>query len=72
MKYSVPKEISIVIHNGSNYDYHFIIKEFIFLGENTEKYIAFSVPIQKEITRIEKTEAKLQKPYPANYHLLKA
>ena len=27
LKYSVPKRISIVFHNGSNYDYHFIIKE---------------------------------------------
>ena len=30
LKYSVPKNIPIVFHNGSNYDYHFIIKE---LGE---------------------------------------
>ena len=44
-------------HNGSKYDYHFMItelpKEFIgdkfeSLGENTEKYISFSVPIKKE------------------------
>ena len=27
LKCSVPKKISIVSHNGSNYDYHFIIKE---------------------------------------------
>ena len=27
LKYGVPKEILIVFHNGSNYDYHFIIKE---------------------------------------------
>ena len=27
LKYSLPKEIRIVFHNGSNYDYHFIIKE---------------------------------------------
>ena len=27
LKYSVPKRISIVFHNESNYDYHFIIKE---------------------------------------------
>ena len=41
--------------NGSTYDYHFIIKEraeefewqFECLGENTEKYITFSVPIKK-------------------------
>ena len=41
---SVPKESSIVFHNGSNYDYHFIIKklteefekQFTCLGDNTE------------------------------------
>ena len=57
-KYSVPK----IFHNGSNYDYHYIIKElaeefkkqFTFLGENTEKYIIFIVPIEKEVTRTEK------------------
>ena len=26
LKYSVSKEILIVFHNGSNYDFHFIIK----------------------------------------------
>ena len=26
IKYSIPKEIPIIFHNGSNYDYHFIIK----------------------------------------------
>ena len=26
LKYSVPKEISTVFHNGYNYDYHFITK----------------------------------------------
>ena len=49
-------------NNGSTYDYHFIIKElaeeleieFECLGENTEKYIPFSVPIKKEITKIDK------------------
>ena len=48
-------DASIVFPNGSNYDYHFIIKElteesegkFTCLGENTEKYMAF-VPIEKE------------------------
>ena len=51
------KEIPIVLHNGSNHDYHFIIREvtevfkgqFKFLGENAEKYITFSVAIQKEL-----------------------
>ena len=27
LKYSLPKKIPIAFHNGSNYDYHFIIKE---------------------------------------------
>ena len=27
LKYSVPRKIPIVFHNGSNYEYHFIIKE---------------------------------------------
>ena len=27
LKYCVPKKIPIVFHSGSNYDYHFIIKE---------------------------------------------
>ena len=57
MKIKTPKEISVVFHNGSTYDYHFIIKELVeefeehfeCLGENTEKYIAFSVPIKKEL-----------------------
>ena len=57
MKYKVPKEIPVVFHNGSTYDYHFIIKEFVkefdgnfeCLGENIEKYITFSVPIKKKI-----------------------
>ena len=27
LKYSLPKNISVAFHNGSNYDYHFIMKE---------------------------------------------
>ena len=56
LRYKLPKEICIVFHNGSTYDYHFIVKQlpkeiegqFECLGENTEKYIIFSVPIKKE------------------------
>ena len=57
LRYKELKEIPIVFHNGSIYDYHFIIKEFVkefegnfeCSGENTEKYITFSVPIKKKI-----------------------
>ena len=27
VKYRIPKEITVVFHKGSNYDYHFIIKK---------------------------------------------
>ena len=57
LRYKIPKEIPVVFHNGSTYDYHFIIKELVkefndnfeYLGENTEKYTTFSVPIKKKI-----------------------
>ena len=54
--YGTPREIPVVLHNGSSYDYHFKIKglaeefngDFECLGENKEKHITFSVPIKKE------------------------
>ena len=58
LRYKIPKEILVVeIHNGTTYNYQFMInqlaKEFHgqleCLGENTEKYIAFSVPIKEEL-----------------------
>ena len=62
LRYKTPKETPIVFHNGSTYDYHFIIKElaeefteqFECLRENTEKCITFSVPIKKQIAKIDK------------------
>ena len=62
LRYKISKETPVVFHNGSTYDYHFIIKElaeeiegeFECLGKNTEKYISFSVPIKKEITKKDK------------------
>ena len=56
------KKTPLVFHNGSNYYYHFIIKElaeefkkqFICFEKNTEKYITFTVSIKKEVTRIDK------------------
>ena len=62
LRYKIAKEIPAVFHYGSTYVYHFIIKElaeefegeFECLGENTEKYVIFSVPIKKEITKKDK------------------
>ena len=70
LRYKIPKGIPVVFHNGSTYDYHFIIKELAeefegqveCLGENTEKYITFSVPIKKEITKTDRDgNAKIMK-----------
>ena len=55
--YKILKMIPVAFHNGSTYDYDFIIKQlpkkfkgyFQCLGENTEKYITFSVPIKKAL-----------------------
>ena len=57
LRYKIQKDILLVFHNGSKYDYHFIIKElakefkgqFESLVEITEKYLTFSVPIKKEL-----------------------
>ena len=44
-----------MLHNGSNYDYHFFMeltkeseRHFEYFGENTERYKTFSLPIQIE------------------------
>ena len=62
LRYRTPKEIPVLFHNGSIYDYHFIIKEladefegeFGCLGENTEKYITFQYQSKKEIRKKDK------------------
>ena len=59
-RYKVSNEIPVLFHNGSTYDYHFIIRQlaeefesqFKCLGENAEKYITFSVPLKKENSKI--------------------
>ena len=71
LKCSVPifLKILITLHNGSNYDYHFIIKKLReefrkhCLGENTEKYITFTVPLEKELKRIDKNGEEITKKY---------
>ena len=69
LKYSVPKKIPVGFHNGSNYDYHFIInelaeefkKQFSYLGKNSEKHITFTVPIEKTVTRMDKNGGEITK-----------
>ena len=60
LKYSVHK---------NSYDYHFILKEiaeefkrqFTCLGENIEKYMTFTVPIEQKIARINKYGEEITK-----------
>ena len=50
-------------------NYNFIIKkleeefdgQFNCLGENTEKYITFTVPTEKEVIKVDKNGEKLKK-----------
>ena len=62
----MPNEIPVVFQNGLEYDNHFIIKElasefegsFECIGENSEIYKNFSVPIKKEVIKIDKDGKK--------------
>ena len=64
----MPKDIPVVFHNGSTYDYHFIIKQltkevkgnFDCLGQNTEKQVTFSAPIKKKYDNGKTTIYKLK------------
>ena len=63
-----PKEIPLVFQNDTTNDYHFIMQELAeefegqlkCLGENTEKYTTFSVPIKKEFDNGKTSEYKLK------------
>ena len=68
LRYKTPKEIPVVFHKGSTYDYYFTINKLAkecngqlgCLGESTEKYITFSVLIRKELDNDEKITYKLK------------
>ena len=56
LRYSTQRDIVVAMHNGSNYDFHLIIKELAkefrsdmnCIGKNTEKYMTFSIPLKKQ------------------------
>ena len=60
------KKFTLIFYNGSNYDYHFIIKklaeeleeQFTCLGENNSK---FSIPIENEFIRFGKNVEEITK-----------
>ena len=60
-KYKTAKEIPVVFHNVSTYDYHFIVKQIAKeLGANTEKYVIFSTTIKKELDNGKTITCKLK------------
>ena len=63
-KYSVPKKIPLVFYNGSKKELaKEFKKQFTCLVENIEKYKTFTVPIEKEVTRIDKNGEEITKKY---------
>ena len=74
MNYEILIKVPLVFHNGSTHDNDFIIKElekefegqFDCLGKNTEKYITFSVPIDKKLHKLIKIIMKKLKTYLTN------
>ena len=80
LRYKVLKKIPIVFHNGSIYDYHFIVKQlaedfkgqFECIGENTEKYITFSVPIKKEVANNDKKKSTYKLAFINSYKFMQS
>ena len=85
LNHNLSKEIPIGFCNGYKYDCRFIIKELAeefekntCLGENNDKYITFTAPMEKEVTKMIKMatqemikmEKKLQKIYLTYYTFL--
>ena len=67
LNYNVQKEIPIIIHNAS-YDTYFMVNQLAIefkgelncIGDNMERYIAFSVPIKKECNNNKTIKYKLK------------
>ena len=58
---SLPKEISITLDNGSNYDFHFIIEE---ISEEFEKQVTClakntQIKLLRKVTRTDKNEEEI-------------
>ena len=68
LNYNFQKEIPIIIYNAS-YDTHFMLNQLAIefkgepncIGDNMEKYITFSVPIEKEVNNYDGNDSKIKK-----------
>ena len=71
LRYSVPKEIPIVFRNGSNYNYHFIIKKIaekfktkLFIQEKIlKRHNFFHFQQKKKLQELIKMEIKSKNPF---------
>ena len=55
------REHALKITNFNKKKMKLLTKELTFLGENTEKYITLTVPIEKPVTRIHKNWEEITK-----------
>ena len=46
------------------------MKDKLIFGENNKKYISFTDPIEKKVTRVNKNGEEITKIYPTDYNLL--
>ena len=68
LMYITPQEISVISHNGWNYYCHLFIRELAkefegeldCIGDYSDKYITFSVPVTKEVKWIAKRGKELK------------
>ena len=66
LRYKTPKEIPVVFHDGSTYDYQFIIKELVeefegqleCLGENQRNMELFQYQLKKNLTMVNQLHTK--------------
>lgn len=66
-RYAIPREILVAMHNGSNYDFYWIIKklvgnfqssDFNCLRENNKRHIRFSISMDKKLKKTKQNKNK--------------
>ena len=80
LEYTVPKKLPIALHNGTHYDYHFIIKElveefkkiYLFRIKHWKIHNLYSSNRKGSYKNLKKIWKKLWKIYPTYYNLLRA
>ena len=66
LKYATEKDISVFLHNGTNYDFNLLVNEFAkeykgyisCIPLNTDKYMSSSIQIKKEVIEPQEDQKK--------------